>query len=116
MNEAVYEEEIGLIHTRQRWLADHRQRVEAQLTDLERYRFDPDAIGIMRERLDTRLTGATVEDRRFILEAVGARVIMHDDKTWELEVQVPRHSEPADADLLPIVNSRPESISTVNAT
>jgi len=59
----VYEEEIGLIHTRQRWLADQRQQVQAQLSDLKRYRFDPSAIGIMRERLDIRLKRAAVEDR-----------------------------------------------------
>ena len=32
---------------------------------------------------------ATQEDRRFILKAVGATLVAHEDGTWELELQVP---------------------------
>ncbi|MBI2859618.1 MAG: recombinase family protein, partial [Chloroflexi bacterium] len=115
VSEAVYEEEVGLIRTKQRWIAEQRERVQGQLGDLERYRFDPHVVELMRERLDARLAGATPEDRRFVLESVGAKVIMQADKTWELEVQVPRQvpapDKPEKRDLQ-IVNSLPGPLST----
>ena len=112
VSEAVFEEEVGLIRTKQRWITEQQERVQGQLADLERYRFDPEVVGLMRERLETRLDGASPEDRRFVLEAINAKAIVQADKTWELEVQVPREA-PAHEELQ-IVNTRPGSNYTVN--
>jgi len=82
--------------------------VQAQLSDLDRYSFNAEAIDLLRQRLEDRLMGATAEDQRFVLEAVGTRVIVQTDGSWELELQVPRHiAEPTEG--FHIVNSRPGS-------
>jgi hypothetical protein len=50
--------------------------VQAQLEDIERYSFSEEAIALLRHRLEARLAGSTPGDQRFVLEAVGARVIV----------------------------------------
>ena len=108
MSEAVFNQELGLIRTRQRWLGEQRERLEQQLADIQQYNFDPRSIETLRWRLESRLEAATAEDRRFILEAVGAKVLVQADGSWELELQVPREV-PESQEVLQIVNTRPES-------
>ena len=62
VSEEVFNQEIGLIRTRQRWLTEQRERLEQQLADLRRYRFDPENVEMLRQRLEARL--ATGNARR----------------------------------------------------
>ena len=110
VSESVFNQEIGLIRTRQRWIVEQTERVQAQISDLDRYSFDAEAIALLRQRLDSRLAGATADDQRLVLEAVGTKVIVQTDGSWELELKVPKQiAEPADG--CHIVNSRPGSLS-----
>ena len=113
VSEEVLNQEIGLIRTRQRWIAEQRQRLEEQLWDVQRYSFDPKNIELLRRRLEARLETPTPEDRRYILNALGVNVLVQSDGTWELELQVPREVPQPDGDLQ-IVNSRPEWNDTVH--
>ena len=113
VSEEVFSQEVGLIRTRQRWLAEQREGLEQQLEDIRRYSFDPENVARLRHRLAARLASATPEDRQFILKSLSARVLAQTDGTWELELQVPREA-PAPAGELQIVNSRPGSVYTVN--
>lgn len=108
VSKEVFDQEIGLIRTRQRWLAEQRDRLEHQLEDLRRYSFDPRTVEMLRQRLATKLADPTPEDRGFILEAVSTKVMVQSDGTWELELQIPREVA-AHATDLQIVNSRPGS-------
>ena len=92
ISEDVFHQEIGLIRTKQGWIVEQKERVGQQLADIRRHSVDPLSIGILRERLGARLETATPEDRRFILDAVGAIAIAQADGTWELELQVPQSS------------------------
>ncbi len=112
MSEEVFNQEIGLIRTRQRWIAEQGERLEQQLADIQRYSFDPQSIEMLRQRLEAKLATATPDDRRFILEAVGTKVIVQADGTWELELQVPREVPAPEGDLQ-IVNSRPGMNSSI---
>ncbi len=109
VSEEVFNQEIGLIRTKQRWIAEQQERVEHQLEDIQRYSFDPQSIETLRQRLEARLAAATPEDRRFVLEAVGANIIVQADGAWELELQVPREVPTPESDLQ-IVNSRPAHV------
>ena len=123
VSEEVFRQELGLIRTRQLRIAEERERLEQQLADIQRYSLDPQSVETLRQRLEARLASATPEDRGFILEAVGTKIIVQADGTWELELQVPRGTPDnpgggtADETLMPadslqVVNSRPESIYT----
>ena len=81
VSEEVFNQEIGLIRTRQRWIAEQRDRLEQQLADIQRYSFDPQSIEMLRQRLEARLATETPDDRRFILEAVGTKVMVQADGT-----------------------------------
>jgi site-specific DNA recombinase len=106
VNEDVFDQEISLIRTRQRWIVEQTGRIQGQLDDIERYSFSEEAVALLRQRLETRLAGSTCGDKRFVLEAVGSKVIVHSDGSWELELQVPRQVAEPTADFQ-IVNSRP---------
>ena len=108
VSEQAFNQEIGLIQTRQRWIAEQKERVEQQLADILRYSFDSQSVRMLRQRVAPRLGTTKLEDRRFILEAVGTKVIVQADGTWELELQLGREA-PAPEDNLQIVNSRPGS-------
>ena len=113
VSEKVFNQEVGLIRTRQRWIAEQRDRLEQQLVDIQRYSLDPQSIEMLCQRLEAKLATATPDDRRFILEAVGTKAMVKADGTWELELQVPREV-PAPEGGLQIVNARPESNSPSN--
>jgi len=107
----VFDQEVGLIRTRQRWITEQLERISGQLEDLRRNNFDPQTVEFLRQRLETRLASATPQDRRFILDAIGAKVLVQADGTWELEVQAPTEVATPSTDLQ-VVNSRPGSNST----
>jgi len=113
ITERVFSQEIGLIQTRRRWLAEQREHLEAQLADLRRNSFDPQDVEVLRERLETRLATASADDRRFVLEALSSKVIVQGDGNWELELQVPR-SVPESDGALQVKNNRPGLKHTVN--
>lgn len=108
VSERTFNQELGLIQTRQLWIAEQRQRLEQQLSDVQRYTFDPQHIEILRQRLESKLETASAEDRQYILNALGAKVLVHGDGIWELELQVPLAVHQPERDLQ-IVNNRPES-------
>ena len=105
VSEEVFRQEVGLIRARRRWLIEEQHRLEQQLADIERLSFSPDAVESLRSRLEERLERATPEDRRFVLESLGTKVIAYPDGTWDMEIELPRH-EQSD---LQIAHSRPES-------
>jgi len=108
VSEEILNQEIGLIRTRQHWIDEQRQRLEQQLSDIQQFSFNPQTVEMLRKRLEARLVTATPEDLRYILNALGVKVLVQADKTWELELQVPREVPQAE-EVLQIVNSRPES-------
>jgi hypothetical protein len=112
VSEEVFNQEVGLIRTRQRWLDEQIERVQSQLSDLERYSFNSEAVARLRERLESRLAKSSPEDKRYILEAVGTRVIAQPDRSWEVELQVPQQVSES-VENLQIVNSRPGSVYTL---
>ena len=113
VSEDVFNQETGLIRTRQRWIAEQMERLQGQLQDIQRYSFDPESVEQLRRRLEVRLGSATPEDRRFIFEALGVKVLAQTDGSWELELQVPRDAS-TPAENLQVVNSRPGSNYTLN--
>ena len=90
VSENVFNQEIGLIRTRQRYLAEQREQLEQQLSDILQYSLDPHSVEKLRQRLETRLATTTPEDQRLILDALGTKILVQADGSWELELQVPR--------------------------
>ncbi|MFC2039482.1 hypothetical protein ACFLST_01685, partial [Chloroflexota bacterium] len=104
----LFQQEVGLIRVRRRWLEEEQHRLEQQVADIERLTFSPDAVESLRRHLEERLARATPEDRRFVLESLGAKVIAHLDGTWDMEIELPRQIQSD----LQIAHSRPGLNST----
>ncbi len=90
VEEQVFQQEVGLIKARRRWLEEERNRLQTQLNDIERLSFSPEAIESLRQRFEERLTRATPEDQRFVLESLGAKVVAYPNGTWDMEIELPR--------------------------
>ncbi len=110
ISEEVFQQEIGLIKARRRWLEEERNRLQNQLADIERLSFSPEAVESLRCRFEERLKRATPEDQRFVLESLGAKVIAYPNGTWDMEIELPRpvhnnmqieHSVPGPVSIVP---------------
>ncbi|MEE8158150.1 MAG: recombinase family protein, partial [Dehalococcoidia bacterium] len=104
VSDDAFQQEVGLIRTRRRWIGEERGRVQAQLDDLGDGPPDPAAMAKLGDALSERLAGATPEDRRSVLDAVGATIIAQGDGTWELELEIPQEPPPSEPEMQ-IVNS-----------
>ncbi|MDP2954657.1 MAG: recombinase zinc beta ribbon domain-containing protein, partial [Chloroflexota bacterium] len=94
VSEDVFQQEAERIRLRRRWLQERREKLEADLGHAEGLERALDSVDGLRQRLERYLEGGTPEDRRFVLEALGANVIARPDATWDLELRVPPPSEP----------------------
>ncbi len=94
LSQDVYDQEVGLLQARRRWIAGERERLRSQLADLERHHLRPEGVEALYRRLEARLATATVEDRRFVLETLDTHVTVQPDGAWHLAVQVPFEAEP----------------------
>ena len=108
VSEDAFQQEVGLIRARRRWIGEERERVQSRLNDLGDGPPDPKALGMLAGRLKERLSSATCQDQRFILDALGATIIAQGDGTWELELEIPPDPS-ADTPEVQIVNERPRS-------
>ncbi len=106
VSEDAFQQEVGLIRARRRWIGEERERVQSRLDDLGDGPPDLKALAMLASRLKERLSSATCQDQRFILDALGATIIAQGDGTWELELEIPRGPS-ADTPEVQIVNERP---------
>ena len=86
----MLEQELNLTQVIQRWIAERWELLSRRITDLETRSVGPETMNILHQGLQDRLAGATGQDRRFVLEAVGATILAQGDSSWELELLVPR--------------------------
>jgi hypothetical protein len=77
---------VGLIRTRRRWIEEERERLKAQMDDLQDLGSGLDGLRMLKDRLGDKLAQGSWEDQRFVLDAVGASVLAPGDGDWELEL------------------------------
>jgi len=85
----AFEQEQALLKAKRAWLKQENERLQAKLNNLKKYDLEKEKIKHMRECLQTNLDRATNEDWRFILEALGVKVLAFVDGCWDIEVNVP---------------------------
>jgi len=89
LSREAFEQEKKLILTRRAWLSEEVGRQRAKLETLERCRLNQTMVEYMGERLEHNLDRAADEDWRFILEALGTKILAFGDGTWDIEVSIP---------------------------
>ena len=85
----AFEQEQALLKARRAWLKGENERLQAKLSNLKRYSLKREKIEHMKECLQANLDRATNEDWRFILEALGAKILAFGDGSWDIEVNIP---------------------------
>lgn len=70
------------------WLREEMDRQQKDLEHVERRRLDAESVRVLYPVLTGRLERATFEDKRFVLNCLGARVMVAPD-TVTLELAVP---------------------------
>jgi len=86
----VFQQEVGLIRTRRRWIEEERERLTAHMDDVQDLGPGLDGLRMLKDRLDDRLAHDNPADQRFVLDAVGALVVASGDGSWELELELPQ--------------------------
>ena len=90
ISEDVFLEEVGLIQTRQTWIENEKERLNGLLHGVQDVGPAPEALTILRDRLGENLSRCDFQDQKFVLDAVGAKVIASGDGSWELELELPQ--------------------------
>ena len=54
VSDEVFNQEIGLIRTRQRWIDEQMERVDQQLADIRRYSVDPRSVEMLRSAIRSK--------------------------------------------------------------
>lgn len=106
VSEDAFQQEVGLIRTRRRWIIEEKARLQAQLDDLGDGPPNPAAVAMLSDLLRARLVGAKPKDRRSVLDAVGATIVAQGDGTWELELEIPQEPSPSEPKIQ-LVNGGP---------
>lgn len=106
VSEDAFQQEVGLIRARRRLIGEGMDRVQVQLDDLGDGPPDPAVVAMLGDQLRERMAGATPEDRRFVLDAVGATIIAQGDGVWELESEIPQDLPPSEPKMQ-LVNGGP---------
>jgi hypothetical protein len=85
----AFEQQQALLKAKRVWLKQENERLQAKLNNLKKYNLEKDRVEQMQHCLQINLDRATNEDWRFILEALGVKVLAFGDGCWDIEVNVP---------------------------
>ncbi len=89
LTEEAFKQTQALIKARRTWLKEEVEREKVKLAAVQRQSVTKDRVEATRKRLEDRLNSATDEDWRFILEALGTRIVAFGDGSWDIEINVP---------------------------
>ena len=93
LSDEAFQQEQALIKAKRKWIEEEIQRLKEKLETTQRFAVDSETIEAMRNRLGRNLDGATDEDWRVILEALGTKVLAFGDGTWDIEINIPIPTE-----------------------
>ncbi len=97
----AFERKLTQIGARKKWIAEERQLVSEALSKLRATASSLVGLEQLQERLEERLESKEFADRRFVLEAVGTRIVVTTEGSVEIEFAIPTEA-PKDAIALSI--------------
>ena len=89
LSEEAYKQEKKLILVRRDWLSEEMDRQRTKLETLEKCRLNQTMVKHMKGRLEHNLERATDEDWRYIIEALGTKILAFGNGNWDIEISIP---------------------------
>lgn len=96
VSDDAYERQLGLLQTERQWIQEHRNRLKAELGKLRNQSIALVGLEQLKDRVEERLASQDFADRRFVLEALGTKVIVTPEDEIEVEFAIPTEA-PGDA-------------------
>ena len=89
ISDEAFERQLTQIETKQRWITQERERTLEQLSQLKAKSISLVGLEQLRGKVEQRLASREFADRRYILEALGTRIIVTTEGTSEVEFTIP---------------------------
>jgi len=89
VSEEVYERQQSLLTAERQWIAEERERIHGELTHLNQQSVSLVSLEQLRGQVEEKLASTEFADRRFILEALGTKVIVNTEGSLEVEFAIP---------------------------
>lgn len=101
VSDEAFERQLAQIETERKWIAEQRGRVSEELSKLKAKSVSLVGLEQLREQVEQRMESTEFADRRFVLEALGTKIIVTTEGTIEVEFAIPTEP-PKDAIALSI--------------
>ena len=88
VSDEPYERQQSLILAERQWIIDERERIERQLNQLQQQLVSLTGLEQLRGQVEQKLASTEFADRRFILEALGTKVIVTAQSSLEVEFTI----------------------------
>jgi hypothetical protein len=88
VSDEPYDRQQSLLLTERRWIIEERERIENQLSKLRQNSVALVNLEHLRGQVEQKLASAEFADRRFVLEALGTKVIVTTDGKVEVEFTI----------------------------
>jgi hypothetical protein len=92
VSDEAYDKQLGLLQVERQWIREHRQRLESELARLQSDSASLVGLEELRDRVAERVASQQFSDRRFILEALGTKVVVTTEGQIEVEFAIPAKS------------------------
>jgi phage shock protein A len=89
ISDEAFERQLTQIETKQRWITQERERTLEQLSQLKAKSISLVGLEQLRGKVEQRLASGEFADRRYVLEALGTRIIVTTEGTSEVEFTIP---------------------------
>ena len=89
ISDEAFERQLTQIEAKRMWIAEERERALEQLSHLKAKSVSLVGLEQLQEKVEQRLALREFADRRFVLEALGTRVVVTTEGTTEVEFAIP---------------------------
>ncbi len=89
VSDEAYDKQQSLLTAERQWIAEERERIREQLVHLKEESVSLISLERLRGQLEKKLASTEFADRRFILEALGTKVIVATTGSVDIEFAIP---------------------------
>jgi len=88
VSDEAYERQLALLQAERRWILERRERLTGDLARLQRESASLVGLEQLRARVEEKLASQDFVDRRFLLEALGTKVVVTTEGRIEVEFAI----------------------------